>query len=78
LKLYLVQWGFHSGLDGGHELDSIWTSEKKAKAYLNKQVKEKKLSPSKKNPSDTYFTDGDYWITLTEVDSDTEYMYAKQ
>jgi hypothetical protein len=76
LKLYLVQWGFYSCLDGGSELDSIWTNKENAKKYIKEQAEKKDLEPHKKHPSDDYFTDGDYYIHLTEVDSDTENMYG--
>lgn len=76
MKLYIIQWGFHSCLDGGSELNSIWTNKENAKKYIKEQAQKKHLEPDKKDPSDDYFTDGDYWIHLSEVDSDTENMYG--
>lgn len=71
--LYIVQWGYHSSNDGGSELDSIWTQYDKAIKYILDEVTGRHLE--KKNAE--YWTDGDYWISLSKVNSDTRSMYGE-
>lgn len=72
MKLYIIQWGFYSGLDGGRELDSIWTNKIWARKYMQDKAKEERATKEKQD----LYTDGDYWISLTEVNGDTGAMYG--
>lgn len=81
MKLWIIQWGYHTCLDGGSELDSIWTNETKAYEYLrsiaqNKDLQKHKNRKTGQEFSNTY-TDGDYWISLSEVYSDTEWLHGE-
>jgi hypothetical protein len=67
MKIYLIQWGYYSCLDGGSELEAIYSTYQKALEHIKsigrqlEQVKNRKTG----EPLDTW-TDGDYWISITE------------
>lgn len=75
MKLYIIQWGYHSCLDGGSELDSIWTNKIWGRKYLRDKATGRHLK--KKRGDGDYYTNGDYWISMSEVNSDSEYMYDR-
>jgi len=79
MKLYLIQWSYYTSLDGGTELDSIWTDKEKAKKYLQDKATKRYLKKSRSKKGIEYpdtYTDGDYWIGMIEVNSDTQWMHG--
>lgn len=72
-KVYIIQWGYNSSNDGGQELDSIWSTKEKAKKCFDKISKQKKCNFIK---TENYASDGDYWVSITEINLDNEDMFA--
>lgn len=72
MKLYMIIWGFYSSNEGGYEWDSIWTSKEAALKALNKTVDRKKLD---KDPKRDVYTNGDYWVGISEIMADTDSPY---
>ena len=76
--VFIVEYGYSSSLDGNSTLDSIWTSEEKAREHILKQLRPyHEQCKNKKGELLNSWGDGDYWISYSEVKVDTEFMYGE-
>lgn len=75
-QVYLVQWGFYSDLSGECGLKSIWSTKELAIRSIKREVNNRRHKIPKSEKSTDLWTDGDYWISVSEVNLDSEYLYS--
>lgn len=78
VKLYSIQYGFYSGMENS-EISSIWSTKEKALIELMQEVNYKSLDQVKHKKTGELlecWTDGDYCVTIVEMNLDTPYLYG--
>lgn len=76
--VYLVEWSYYSCLDGGSNIRAVCTDYESAKLIATTsscRILEQETSKKTGDMLDCW-TDGDYWVSINKVKTNTEDMYG--
>jgi hypothetical protein len=79
MKIYLINWGFYSSNDGGHEMTAIYSTYEKALKHIQIETHNFEDLKQKKNKKTgkltDCWTDGDYWVSIDMGYMDSPILY---
>lgn len=79
-KIYAVQYGFYSNFEPS-EFNSLWSTKELAMNIVKKEIDFHNLEQSthrKTKKLVDVWTNGDYYVTISEVNLDSEYLYGDE
>lgn len=79
---WIVTWGFYSSYEGGTELKAVCTSYDEAMDIILKEIRESRRAFEQRKAKNSgelldCWCDGDYWISISKVNTNTEWMYGE-
>lgn len=80
-EIFLIEWSYYSCMDSGGDIEAIYSTYENALNHIKKKkesfpYKRIKQHINKQGQKEDFWTDGDYWVRITNGFLDCEELYT--